>query len=127
MTATGALEALRTALTRGEEPAEGPGPAGVVSLVRRAGGELDHVRVTPPAAVDVEELAARFGPPSYPPRTAAGGRRVLFPSTGPRDGERTITVLAELDGAGRAAAVVLRPDDLRLVGGEGLEPPASSV
>jgi hypothetical protein len=103
------LEALRSVLTRGEEPPEGSG----VEVVRRAGGELDHVRVTPAAPVDLEELAGRFGPPSFLPRTPAGGRRALFPATSPRDGERTTTVLAELDAAGRARVVVLRPDDLR--------------
>jgi hypothetical protein len=102
------LEALRSALTRGEEPPEGAG----VEVVRRAGGELDHVRVTLAAPVDVEELAGRFGPPSMLPRTPAGGRLALFPETSPRDGERGTTVLAELDGSGRARVVVLRPDDL---------------
>jgi hypothetical protein len=111
-----ALEALRAAVTRGEEPTEGASsPAGVVSVARRADGELDSVRVTPAEPFAVEELAARFGPPAYLPRNPAGGRRALFPSTGPRDGERTTAVLAELDGAGRAAVVVLRPDDLRQV------------
>lgn len=106
---TDELEALRSALNRGEEPPEVAG----VEVVRRAGGELDHVRVTPPAPVEVEELASRFGPPSYLPRTPAGARRALFPETSPRDGERATTVLAELDAAGRARVVVLRPDDLR--------------
>jgi hypothetical protein len=110
---TGELEALRAALTRGEEPPEGAGPDGVVEVVRRADGQLDHVRVTPAAPIDVEELAARFGSPSYPPRTPSGGRSALFPATGPRDGELTATVLAELDAAGRAVVVILRPDDLR--------------
>jgi len=110
---TGDLEALRSALDRGEEPPEGGGGAGTVEVVRRAGGELDHVRVTLPAPADVEELARRFGPPSFLPRTPAGGRRALFPSTSPGEGERATTVLAELDRSGRAVVVVLRPDDLR--------------
>jgi hypothetical protein len=110
---SGHLEALRAALDRGEEPAEGAGPAGVVEVVRRAGGGLDHVRVALAAPLAVEALTASFGPPSYLPRTPSGGRRALFPATGPHDGELTTTVLAELDDAGRAVVVVLRPDDLR--------------
>jgi hypothetical protein len=110
---TGPLEALRADLSRGVAPAEGAGPAGTVEVVRRPGGELDQVRVTLAAPVEVEELSGPFGPPAYLPRTPAGGRRVLFPSTGPRDGQLTTTVLAELDSAGRATVVILRPDDLR--------------
>jgi len=106
---TDELEALRAALTRGEEPPAGAG----VEVVRRAGGELDHVRVTLAAPVDLEELTRRFGPPSLLPRTPAGGRRALFAETSPGDGGRATTVLAELDPAGRAQVVVLRPDDLR--------------
>ena len=110
---TGELETLRSDLARGVEPAGGVGPLGTVEVVRRTGGGLDHVRVALAAPIDVEELAGRFGPPAHLPRTPAGGRRVVFPSTGPRDGELTTTVLAELDRAGRAVVVILRPDDLR--------------
>jgi len=110
---TAELEALRSALTRGEEPREGPWAAGHVQLVRRPGGALDHVRVTLPAATDLDELAGRFGPPAFPPRTPAGRRSATFPATSPDDGEFAVTVLAELDGSGRAVVVVLRPDDLR--------------
>ena len=107
------LDALREALMGDEEPVAGAGLAGDVEVVRRADGALDHVRVTLPAPTAVEELAARFGPPSYLPRTPSGGHHVLFPATSPRDGERATTVLAELDGEGKAVVVVLRPDDLR--------------
>jgi len=82
-------------------------------VVRRAGGELDHVRVTLPAPAGVDELAALFGAPSFLPRTPAGGRRALFAATSPADGERSTTVLAELDATGHATTVILRPDDLR--------------
>ena len=110
---TGAIEALREALTRGEEPAEGVSDVGTVEVVRRPGGALDHVRVALAEPADVVELAQRFGAPSFPPRTPAGGRRAVFPATSPGDGERSVTVLAELDRWDRVAAVVLRPDDLR--------------
>lgn len=105
------LDALRAALGRGEVPA--PDPAGAVEVVRRPNGEVDHVRVTPAVPIDLDELASRFGPARTLPRLPSGGRRALFPATLPADGERAITVLAELDLDGRAAVVVLRPDDLR--------------
>jgi hypothetical protein len=103
------LAALRSALGQGEEP-----PAGSdLEVVHGAGGEVEHVRVTLTAPLDVEELARRFGPASLLPRLPAGGRRALFRETSPGDGERSATVLAELDGSGKARAVILRLDDLR--------------
>ncbi len=107
----GHLEALRAALTRDEPVADGAGPAGAVQVVRR-GGVVDHVRVRLPEPADVGRLAGRFGAATRLPTSPAGGRLVLFPGTGPADGERATTVLAQLDHAGRATVVLLRPDDL---------------
>jgi hypothetical protein len=107
----GHLDALRAALTRGEPVADGAGPAGAVQVVHR-GGVVDHVRVTLPEPAGIERLAGRFGAATRLPRSPAGGRLVLFPATVPADGERATTVLAQLDHAGRATVVLLRPDDL---------------
>lgn len=101
------IAALRTALDRGEPPG-GPG----LEVVRRGDGALDHVRVALATPLDVPELSRYFGEPAYPPRPPHGRRTVTFPQTGPRDGARVVTVLAELDASGRASVVVLRPDDL---------------
>jgi hypothetical protein len=110
---SGELQALRELLTRGGEPPEGAGGAGALRVVRRPGGGLDHVRVTLTGPVELADLARHFGPPRLLPSTPTGGRRALFPQTSPGDGQRATTVLAELDDAGRARVVVLRPDDLR--------------
>jgi hypothetical protein len=103
------LAALRAALERGEEPS----PSGDVEVVRGQGGQLDHVRVTLAEPVNLAELADAFGTPTLLPPNPAGGRGAVFRDTQPGDGERGITVLAELDAAGRAVVVVLRPDDFR--------------
>jgi hypothetical protein len=48
--------------------------------------------------------------PTAAPLTT-GAAVSFLPDIEPRDGERTVTVVAELNRAGQVTAVVLRPDD----------------
>jgi hypothetical protein len=101
------MVALRAALDAGTLPE----PTDAVQVVHRRDGALSHVRIALPKPAALDDLAADFGPARELPRLPSGARRATFPQTGPRDGERTTTVLAELDRFGRVTAVVLRPDD----------------
>jgi hypothetical protein len=89
--------------------AGGPVPDGVE--VTRRGGVIDHARVPVTSPVALEDLTVAFGPGRDVPRQPAGGRRVIFPDTQPGDGQRAVTVIAELNRSGQVIAVVLRPDD----------------
>ncbi|MBP2330100.1 hypothetical protein JOF56_010485 [Kibdelosporangium banguiense] len=89
--------------------AGGPVPAGT-EVIRREGA-IDHVRVPLDSPITVDDLAAGFGPGRDVPRQPAGGRRVIFPDTQPGEGQRAVTVIAELDRSGQVTTVVLRPDD----------------
>ena len=82
-----------------------------VEVVRR-GDAVDHVRIALGRPLTVEALSGGFGPAREVPRQPAGGRRVVFPDTQPGEGQRAVTVIAELDRAGQVSAVVFRPDDL---------------
>ena len=46
------------------------------------------------------------------PLRRGGAPGVVLPDTVPGDGERSVTVMADLDESGRAVAVILRVDDL---------------
>jgi hypothetical protein len=105
---TSEVAGLRAALHAG---APLPDSTDAVQVVLRADGVVNHVRVALPEPVSLEDLAGEFGTPRELPRLPSGARRVAFAQTGPREGERTVTVLAELDRFGRVTAVVLRPDD----------------
>ncbi|MFC4554331.1 hypothetical protein [Georgenia faecalis] len=60
--------------------------------------------------VDLAALAAALGPARALPTNPAGGRAlVLFGETLPDEGERGVTVLAEVDGE-TAVRLLLRPD-----------------
>ncbi|MET0236389.1 MAG: hypothetical protein ABW224_17205 [Kibdelosporangium sp.] len=89
--------------------AGGPVPDGVE--VTRRDGLIDHVRVPLTTPLAMDDLTAGFGPGRDVPRQPTGGRRVIFPDTQPGDGQRAVTVIAELDRSGQVTAVVLRPDD----------------
>jgi hypothetical protein len=103
---------LRSVVHATGRVAEDAPPDGTaVRVVRGDGGVLDHVRVEFTEPVDVGGLAGGFGPSRELPRLPSGGRRAVFPDTQPADGQRSVTVLAELDRAGQATALVLRPDD----------------
>lgn len=106
------LVMLRSLVHATGTAAEDAPPAGTaVRLVRGAGGGLEHVRVELTEPVDLEGLADDFGPSRELPRLPSGGRRAVFPDTQPGDGQRGVTVLAELNATGQVTALVLRPDD----------------
>ena len=104
MTAVDDLIMLRSLVHAG-----GPIPDGVE--VTRRDGVIDHARVPVTSPVALEDLTVAFGPGRDVPRQPAGGRRVIFPDTQPGDGQRAVTVIAELTRSGQVTAVVLRPDD----------------
>lgn len=106
------LVRLRSMVHSGGPMAEDTPPAGtVVRVLRRDDGAINHVHVGLAVPAEINELASGFGPPRELPRLPTGGRRVVFPATQPNDGERSVTVIAELNRAGQVTAVVLRPDD----------------
>ncbi|GAB3891514.1 hypothetical protein GCM10029964_064810 [Kibdelosporangium lantanae] len=106
------LVMLRSLVHASGTVAEDTPPVGTsVRAVRRSGDVLDHVRVEFTEPVDLAGLTAGFGPSRELPKLPSGGRRAVFPDTQPGDGQRGVTVLAELDRAGHATALVLRPDD----------------
>ncbi|MEV4318216.1 hypothetical protein [Actinocrispum sp. NPDC049592] len=82
-----------------------------VRVVHGPGGGLDHVRVEFTEPVALQDLSAGFGPSRELPRAPSGARRAVFPDTEPGDGQRGVTVLAELNRAGEATTLILRPDD----------------
>jgi hypothetical protein len=90
-----------------------PSPSDQIEVAYRAGNVLNHVRVRLVTPSTLDDLALEFGPAQELPMLPSGARRALFPDTLPGDGERSITVLAELDRVNRVTAVVLRPDDFR--------------
>lgn len=109
------LSTLRSLVHAGDPIAEDAPPAGtVVQVRRRADGAINHVRIGLVAPAEINELAGSFGSPRELPRLPTGGRRVIFPATQPGDGERAVTVIAELNRAGQVTAVVLRPDDFTI-------------
>jgi hypothetical protein len=114
------LEALRAAVANESvgAPADldavpGRGTLAALQVTRDAAGRASLVVLTPPRPAALAGLAAAFGVPAELPRRPSGGTRtVLFRDTLPADGQSGVTVLAELDGRGHAARVLLRRDEL---------------
>jgi hypothetical protein len=90
-----------------------------VQVVRRSDGELNHVRIRFDTPLDIDSLTEHFGAVQNLPSLPSGGRRAAFPDTGPHAGQRTTTVLAELDDADRVIALVFRADDARHIDAAG--------
>lgn len=91
----------------------GRGALAALDVTRDAAGGAALVVITPARPAALAGLSAAFGATTELPRRPSGGARsVLFRATLPGDGETGVTVLAELDGRGRAARVLLRRDEL---------------
>lgn len=110
-TTTDRLIALRALLHAGDPVAEEMSPIGQVSVLHDPSGGVDHVQVLLTSPIEVADLVGSFGEPRELPRLPTGARRVIFPDTQPKDGERAITLVAELDRSGHVTAIMLRPDD----------------
>ena len=114
------LEALRASIAA-ESPGSPadldtvPGRSALAALevTRDPAGRAALVVLTPARPVALAGLSAAFGAAAPLPRRPSGGTRtVLFRDTVPADGGSGVTVLAELDGRGHAARVLLRRDEL---------------
>ena len=114
------LEALRASIAADSPvaPADfdavpGRGALAVLHVTRDLAGRAALIVITPARPASLAGLSAAFGTATpLPRRPSGGGRTVLFKATLPGDGERGVTVLAELDERGRAARVLLRRDEL---------------
>jgi hypothetical protein len=113
------LEALRESITADspDTPADfdavpGRGALAALHVTRDQAGRASLVVLTPARPAALAGLSAAFGAATQLPRRPSGGApTVLFRATLPADGERGVTVLAELDERGRAARVLLRRDE----------------
>lgn len=112
-----AIDALRTAVTGDDQNPEALRSAGSPVLAGHevnllAGGDVDHVVVTPRGSVRLSELEKELGPARPLPRRPDGGgtRTVLFDRTLPDEGGSGATVLAEMNDEGAVERLIVRLD-----------------